>query len=342
MVPVRSTLCGSLLNIDVPIVLAPFGPWDQVDLAVEDLYEAGQLRQRSARRCGRCLSCRRRWQRLRQRTARPFAMNHAGTTVDPGRLRSNAPVRAAAIMRSTWVCRPTSSPPPTSGASSGCRPSVTSTPQSRRSDVRCRCPRGTRETRGRQQRLGGDDGAGSTGWSMSPGTSRWSPAAGSARRARSMARPRRSARRPGCRSRRSFPGVIGDAHRPGRGRSGSWPTRSALEAVERFSMLSRVMPPPFTLPQAAGIPFAPRALRTELIDRLESDPASVDPAEASDRGLLASAGGWRPRSMPLARPVDPADPRHRAGHGPQLYRLIHEATDALQRASEITGAPTPR
>ena len=41
---VRSRLC-ELLNIDVPIVLAPFGPWDQVDLAVE-VCRGGWLGQR--------------------------------------------------------------------------------------------------------------------------------------------------------------------------------------------------------------------------------------------------------------------------------------------------------
>jgi nitronate monooxygenase/enoyl-[acyl-carrier protein] reductase II len=63
---------------------------------------------------------------------------------------------------------------------------------------------------------------------------------------------------------------------------------SAVEAV-KVPHSERVMPP-FTLPQAAGVPFAPRALRTALIDQLESDPTAVDPAEL-DRSCWPPCGG---------------------------------------------------
>ena len=59
---------------------------------------------------------------------------------------------------------------------------------------------------------------------------------------------------------------------------------SALDAV-KVPHAERVMPP-FMLPQV-GVPFAPRAFRTELIDRLEADPASVDPAEVGPQLLAA-------------------------------------------------------
>ena len=59
----------------------------------------------------------------------------------------------------------------------------------------------------------------------------------------------------------------------------SWKARireaSATDAV-KVPHAERVMPP-FTLPQI-GMPFAPRALRTPLIDQLASEPDSVDPA----------------------------------------------------------------
>ena len=61
---------------------------------------------------------------------------------------------------------------------------------------------------------------------------------------------------------------------------------SALDAV-KVPHAELVMPP-FTLPQV-GIPFAPRALRTELIDRLESDPDSVDSADVGRQLLAGSA-----------------------------------------------------
>ena len=41
--------------------------------------------------------------------------------------------------------------------------------------------------------------------------------------------------------------------------------------------------PPFTLELPSSEPPAPRALRTPLVDRLEADPASVDPAEIGPR-----------------------------------------------------------
>ena len=61
---------------------------------------------------------------------------------------------------------------------------------------------------------------------------------------------------------------------------------AAVDAV-KVPHSERVMPP-FTLPQR-GIPFAPRALRTDLIDRLEADPESIDPAETGSQLLAAVA-----------------------------------------------------
>jgi enoyl-[acyl-carrier protein] reductase II len=69
----RTPLCG-LLGIDVPIIGAPFGPWDQVELAAA-ISEAGGLGS-----VGAALrpvpEMRAQWARLRELTARPFAINH--------------------------------------------------------------------------------------------------------------------------------------------------------------------------------------------------------------------------------------------------------------------------
>ena len=71
----RSGLCD-LLNIDVPIVLAPFGPWDQVELAAA-VCEAGALG--SVGTAVRSVpELREQWRRLRDLTDRPFAINHTG------------------------------------------------------------------------------------------------------------------------------------------------------------------------------------------------------------------------------------------------------------------------
>src|SRR4029079_4171891 len=72
---VRPPLCD-VLGVEVPIVLAPFGPWDQVELALA-VCRAGALGSlgtavRSAD------ELRLQWQQLRARTDRPFAINHTG------------------------------------------------------------------------------------------------------------------------------------------------------------------------------------------------------------------------------------------------------------------------
>jgi enoyl-[acyl-carrier protein] reductase II len=71
----RTGICD-LLGIDVPIVLAPFGPWDQVDLAAA-VCDAGGLGS-----LGTAVlptpQLVEQWKRLRGRTDRPFAINHTG------------------------------------------------------------------------------------------------------------------------------------------------------------------------------------------------------------------------------------------------------------------------
>jgi enoyl-[acyl-carrier protein] reductase II len=69
----RTPFCG-LLGVDAPIVGAPFGPWDQVELAAA-IAEAGGLGS-----VGTGLrtvpELRAQWERLRELTDRPFAINH--------------------------------------------------------------------------------------------------------------------------------------------------------------------------------------------------------------------------------------------------------------------------
>jgi enoyl-[acyl-carrier protein] reductase II len=69
----RTPLC-ELLGIDVPVISAPFGPWDSVDLAAA-VCEAGGLG--SLGTAVRSVDeLRDQWRRMRRRTDRPFAINH--------------------------------------------------------------------------------------------------------------------------------------------------------------------------------------------------------------------------------------------------------------------------
>jgi enoyl-[acyl-carrier protein] reductase II len=69
----RTPLCD-LLGIDVPIVGAPFGPWEQVDLAAA-ICDAGGMGSVGTALLG-VPELRAQWQRLRELTDKPFAINH--------------------------------------------------------------------------------------------------------------------------------------------------------------------------------------------------------------------------------------------------------------------------
>lgn len=69
-----STPVCRLLGIDVPIVAAPFGPWEQVDLAAAVSAAGGLGSLGTALRTPAQL--RAEWQKMRTLTDRPFAINH--------------------------------------------------------------------------------------------------------------------------------------------------------------------------------------------------------------------------------------------------------------------------
>jgi enoyl-[acyl-carrier protein] reductase II len=76
---VRTRFC-ELLDIEIPIALAPFGPWDQVELAAAVSNAGGLGSVGSAVRPADEL--REQWIRLRELTGRPFAINHTGRPFD--------------------------------------------------------------------------------------------------------------------------------------------------------------------------------------------------------------------------------------------------------------------
>jgi len=69
----RTPFC-ELVGIDAPIIGAPFGPWDQVELAAA-ISDAGALGSvgTALRSVGELQG---QWERLRSLTDKPFAINH--------------------------------------------------------------------------------------------------------------------------------------------------------------------------------------------------------------------------------------------------------------------------
>ena len=104
---------------------------------------------------------------------------------------------------------------------------------------------------------------------------------------------------------------------------------SATDAV-KVPHAERVLPP-FTLPQV-GMPYAPRALHTALIGQLETDPDSVDPAVIQAQLLAAfRAGGgydllpFAGQSVALVHDVVPT--------AQLVQRLLVEAEAAIEKAT---------
>lgn len=106
---------------------------------------------------------------------------------------------------------------------------------------------------------------------------------------------------------------------------------SAVDGV-KVPNSERVMPP-FTMPQT-GVPFAPRALRTALIDQLELDPSSVDPAEAGPQLLAAVRAGGGHELLPFAG--QSAQLIHDIVPAAELVaRLVADTARALEHANRV-------
>jgi len=90
----RTPVCD-LLGIDVPIIGAPFGPWDQVELAAA-ISDAGALGSvgTALRSVGELQA---QWERLRSLTDKPFAINHTVRPFDEAAFAATLVFRPAAI-----------------------------------------------------------------------------------------------------------------------------------------------------------------------------------------------------------------------------------------------------
>jgi nitronate monooxygenase/enoyl-[acyl-carrier protein] reductase II len=90
-----STRFCDLLGVELPVVLAPFGPWEQVDLAAAVCNAGGLGSVGTAVRSPDEL--RSQWARLRHLTDRPFAINHTGRPFDDKVFSAILQERPAAI-----------------------------------------------------------------------------------------------------------------------------------------------------------------------------------------------------------------------------------------------------
>ena len=320
----RTPLCD-LLGIDVPIIGAPFGPWEQVELAAA-ICAAGALGSLgTAVRSPPELEAQ--WARLRALTDRPFAVNHTARPLDEAAFAATLAARPRAISFHIavpadlvarahdagilWIQQVVSAPQAEealaagadvlvaqggeAGGNSGFVATLVLVPQvvDLAGDVPVVAAGGIADGRGVAAALT----LGAQGASL------------------------------GTRFLASTEMAIADA----------WKQRiveaDALDAV-KVEHSERVMPP-FSRPAP---PVAPRALHTPLVDRLRERPDEVEPAELGPRLVAAVRAGrgedllpFTGQSAGLVREILPA--------GEIVRRLVAEAEAALGAAARAVVSP---
>ncbi len=316
----RTPFCD-LLDVDVPIVLAPFGPWEQVELAAAVSNAGGLGSLGTAVRSAAEL--RSQWTRLRELTDRPFAINHTGRPFDEE-------VFAAIIAAA----------PPAVSFHMG----VPGDRIAQAHDVGARWIQQVGDLRAAELALeAGADVLVAQGWEAG-GNSGWVGtmvlvpqvvdvaghvpvlAAGGIADGRGIA----AALALGAQGVMLGTRFLASAEMA---IDRSWKDRivaaDATDAV-KVARSERVMPP-FTLDLPPGAPPAPRALRTALIDQLEADPGSVDPGKVVPSFLSEVRANRGHDSLPftgqsaaLVRDVAPA--------AQIMTRLVAETEAALESA----------
>jgi enoyl-[acyl-carrier protein] reductase II len=315
------TRLTDLFGISVPVLLAPFGPWDQTRIAAE-VCGAGALGSlgTATRTADQLLA---QWQWVRDRTDGPFAVNHTGRPFDPDAFEATLRFAPAAISFHMGI------------------PAALI---AQAHDRGIRWIQTVGDVGGAEAALAagadvlvaqGGEAGGNAGWIS---TMVLVPAvvdvagdvpvvaAGGLADGRGLAAAL-ALGADGASFGTRFLATEEMSIAP------EWKQRivaaDAEEAV-KVAHSERVMPP-FTLPQV-GAPFAPRALRTDLVDRLEREPEDVDPSVVGPALLRAvRAGGghdllpFTGQSAQLVHDVVPA----RA----LVERLIVEAEHALDRTA---------
>lgn len=316
----QTPLCD-LLGIDLPIILAPFGPWEQVDLAAAVSNAGGLGSLGTAVRSTDEL--RAQWHRLREVTDRPFAINHTGRPFNPDAFDATLDFGPTAVSFHMGV-------PADLIAKAHERGilwiQTVSDPQAAAIAL---------EAGADMLVAQGHEAGGNGGWIATlvlvPSVVDVAGdipviAAGGIADGRGIAAAFALGAQGvslGTRFLATTEMVIDQ----------SWKERivaaTATDAV-KVEHAERVMPP-FTLPQI-GTPNAPRALRTPLTDQLEHDPDTVDPAIIGPRFIAAvKAGGghdllpFTGQSAALVHDIVPATEL--------MARLIAETATALRSAA---------
>ena len=318
----RTPLCD-LLGISVPIVLAPFGPWDEVDLAAA-VCESGALGS-----LGTAIrspaELREQWARLRSLTGKPFAVNHTGRPFNEEAFAATLDAQPAAISFHMGVPADLIARAHDHGIAW-----IQTVGDRRAAEVALAAGADVLVAQG-------GEAGGNSGWISSlvliPAVVDAAGdvpvvAAGGIADGRGLA----AALVLGAQGASLGTRFLATTEMRV---SAAWKQRiieaEALDAV-KVPSAERVMPP-FNLPQL-GPPFAPRALRTPLIEKLGNDPGTVDPAVAGPELVAAvKAGGgdehlpFAGQSVELIHEVLPA--REVIG------RLLDEATAALRAGARL-------
>jgi nitronate monooxygenase/enoyl-[acyl-carrier protein] reductase II len=319
---IRTPLCD-LLGVDSPIVLAPFGPWDEVELAAAVSNAGGLGSVGTAIRSADEL--REQWNRLRALTDRPFAINHTGRPLSIDAFEATLEFRPKVISFHMGIPQELIA-------------------RAKERGILWMQTVGDVEGAGQALEAGADvliaqgtEAGGNAGWIATlvlvPAVVDMAGdvpvvAAGGIADGRGIA----AALALGAQ------GVsLGTRFLATREMTvdASWKQRiveaGALDTV-KVPHSERVMPP-FNIPQV-GVPFAPRCLRTPLIDQLERDPDAVDSAEVGSTLVEAirSGGGhdllpFTGQSAQLVHDILPA--------GELVARLVAETEVAVASTAEL-------
>lgn len=318
----RTPLCDDL-GIDIPIVLAPFGPWDQVALAVAVSNAGGLGSVGTAVRSTDEL--RAQWVRMRETTDRPFAINHTGRPF-------NEDAFAATLAFGPRVISFHMGVPADLIARAHDRGIIWMQTVGDTTAAQAALAAGADVLVAQGGEAGGNCGSIAT-LVLVPAVVDLAGdvpviAAGGIADGRGIA----AALALGAQGVSLGTRFLATAEMAV---DRSWKDRIvAADAADAVKVVhaERVMPP-FTIPQI-GVPFAPRCLRTPLTDQLEADPDSVDPAQAGPRlvrSILEGRGHellpFTGQSAALVHDVVPA--------AELMTRLLDELIGALVHVNAV-------